>query len=263
MNFNDEYGVPSLFMRLYSVWFRFIRVYISHFISYSFPPFFEPLIFLAGMGLGLGAFVPNMGNMSYISFLASGLIATSAMFTSAYECTFGTLVRLEFDRVYDGVLGAPISPRDLIIGEILFAGTKGLFFSFAVLVVIWVTGIISYPLSILAVFVGLLTGLMFGALSMFVTSFVKDFNHFSFYLTGFISPMFFFSGVVFPLENLPGVLRYIAEVVPLTHVVRLSRAFCVPGTFGIDALYDFLYCVVFIFVVGYFAVKGLKKRMID
>lgn len=262
MNYNDEYKLPSLFRRIMSVWYRHVKVYNSSFFSNAFPPFFEPLIFLAGLGIGFGGFIPNMGTVSYTLFLASGLIVTSSMYTASFECTFGTFIRLEFDKVYDGMLGAPISPGNLILGEILFAGTKGFFFSFAVLVVIWVTGIISYPLSVVAALVGFITGIMFGTLSMFITSFIKNINHFNFYFTGLLSPMFFFSGVVFPIEKLPKALIVIAEVIPLTHVVRMARAFCIPGRLNYYLTFDLLYCIVFILVTGWFAVKGLKKRMI-
>ena len=262
MSFNNEYSVPSLFHRTLSVWLRHVIVYKSNFFSNAFPPFLEPLISLAGLGLGLGAFIQTMGNMSYILFLASGLIVTSAMFTAAYECTFGTFIRLEFDKVYDGMLGAPLSPNNLMVGEILFAGTKGFFFSFAVLLVIWVAGIVNYPLSILATLVGFITGVMFGSLSMFITSFVKNINHFNFYFTGLLSPMFFFSGVVFPLESLPPALRNVAEVVPLTHVVRLARALSVPDTLKLSLLLDLAYCIVFAIIFGWLAIRSLRKRMI-
>lgn len=263
MNYSNNYKPPTLLQRIYSVWYRHTRVYNSSFLSNAFPPFFEPLIFLAGLGIGIGGYIQNMGAMSYMLFLASGLIVTSSMYTASFECSYGTFIRLEFDKVYDGMLGAPISTNDLIIGEIIFAGTKGFFFSFAVLVVMWVTGIISYPLSVLAALVGFITGLMFGTLSMFITSFINNINHFNFYFTGLLSPMFFFSGVVFPLETLPKALAYVAEAVPLTHVVRMARAFCVPEGLSYYLLYDLLYCVIFITITGILAVRGLKKRMIE
>lgn len=262
MSFSDANTYPTLNKRITSIWYRHFRVYISNFFSNAFPPFLEPIIFLAGMGIGIGAYIQNMGPMSYVLFLASGLLVTSSMYTASFECTFGTFIRLEFDKIYDGMLGAPISPQNLIIGELLFVGTKGFFFSFAVLVVIWILGIINYPLSILTIFVGFLTGIMFGTLSMLITSFVRNINHFNFYFTGLLTPMFFFSGVVFPIENLPKALVFVAEIVPLTHVVRLSRAFCVPDNLNPGLLLDLLYCVVFILIVGGFAINGLKKRMI-
>src|SRR3990172_5173168 len=147
------------------------------------------------------------------------------MFTPAYEGPFGTFIRLEFEKVYDGMLAAPITVNDLIIGEIIWAGTKGLFFTFAVLTVLAVFQIIRLPQGLLAPLVGFLTGVMFATLSLWITSFVKTIQHFNFYFTGIISPMFFFSGVVFPISDLPQPwLRFAAEILPLTHCVRLSRA---------------------------------------
>lgn len=262
MKVSEEYKTPSLLQRLFSVWFRHVRVYTSNFYSNAFPPFFEPIIFLAGLGIGLGALLPKMENMNYLLFLASGLIVTSSMFSASYECTFGTFIRLEFEKVYDGMLGAPISTNNLIVGEILFVGVKGLFFSFAVLAVTWIFGIIKYPLSIMTIFVGFITGIMFAALSMFITSFVNNINHFNFYFTGLISPMFFFSGVVFPIENLPRALAYVAEIIPLTHVVRTARAFCVPGLLNFGLLLDLVYCILFTIVFGWLAIRGIKKRLI-
>lgn len=263
MNCSREYNVPGLINRIMSVWYRHERVYDSNFLSNAFPPLLEPLILLAGLGIGFGSYIRTMGDMNYLLFLASGIIVTSSMYTAAMECTYGTFIRLEYDKVYDGMLGAPLLPNDLIIGEILFAGTKGFIFALAVLLVTWITGIISYPLSIAAAFVGFICGIMFGTLSMWITAMVKNINYFNFYFTGLLSPMFFFSGAVFPIENLPVSLRYVAEIIPLTHVVRMARAFCVPGRLGGYLWFDLLYCAAFILITGWLAATGLKKRMID
>ncbi|MDX9872896.1 MAG: ABC transporter permease, partial [Clostridia bacterium] len=194
MSYNNEHRVPSVWARIYSVWYRHERVYNAYLVSNSFPSILEPLIMLAALGFGLGGFIPDFNGISYLLFLASGLPVTTAMFTSAYECTYGTFVRLEYDKIYDGILGAPISPTDLLLGELLFAGTKGFLFSLAVLAVGWVMQIITYPLSVLAAVAGFLCGVMFASLSLLITSFVKNMNHFNFYFTGILSPMFFFSG---------------------------------------------------------------------
>lgn len=263
MSCSDNFGVPSWWCRVRAVWFRHIRVYTSNLWSNALPPFLEPLIFLAGLGIGLGAYVEDVGQINYILFLASGVIMTSSMYTAAFECSYGTFIRLEFDKVYDGMLGAPISPADLIIGEILFAGSKSTFFALAVLVVTWLLGIITSPWSIGAVLVGFLCGIMFATLSLWITAWVKNINHFNFYYTGFLSPMFFFSGIVFPLESLPQYARWGAETLPLTHVVRIARAFCIPEQFGWYLLIDLLYCLLMILVTGRLAIRSLRKRMID
>jgi lipooligosaccharide transport system permease protein len=239
-----------------------MRVYTRNLFSNAFPPFLEPLIFLAGIGLGLGAFISTMGGMPYMTFLATGLPVTASMWAASYECTFGTFIRLEFDKSYDGMLAASIKASDLIIGEILWVATKGFLFALAVLVVVSVFRIAPFPVSLAAAFAGFLTGMMFGAVSMFVTSFVQTINHFNFYFTGLLSPMFFFCGVVFPVEQLPSYLRPVAEAMPLTHTVRMTRAICL---MHYDPLlpWGVLYCIAFIALFGALAIAGLRKRLID
>ena len=262
MRTSDHMAYPPLSQRLFSVWYRHMRVYTKNLVSNGLPPFLEPMLFLAGVGLGLGRYITQtMEGLPYIEFLGTGLLVTASMFTAAYECTFGTFIRMEFEKAYDGMLAAPITVNNLIVGEIIWAGTKGLFFSFAVLCVLSVFRIIHLPHGLLAPLVGFLTGLMFGTLSLFITSFVKTINHFNFYLTGFVSPMFFFGGVVFPVSKLPSSVRFIAEVVPLTHVVRVARAICI-DRYSLGLSGDLIYIIVFIAVFGTLAVKRLRGRLI-
>ena len=253
---------PNLYHRLYSVWYRHMRVYTSHLFSNGFPPFVEPLIFLAGIGFGLGVYIDEMEGLPYREFLGTGLLVTTAMFTAAFECSFGTFIRLEYHKVYDGMLAAPLTSDDLIIGEILWAGTKGFFFSAAVLVILTLFGVVRMPHALAAPIIGFITGIMFSTMSLLVTSFVKTINHFNFYFTGFISPMFFFSGVVFPISNLPKVIRPITEIIPLTHAVRLVRAVCTSNYQSI-LLWDIVYIGLFIAVFGYLATKRLRKRLVS
>jgi len=253
---------PSLAQRLFSVWYRHVRVYTKNLISNGLPPFLEPLLFLLGVGLGLGKYITqSMEGLSYLEFLGTGLLVTAAMFTSAYECTFGTFIRLEFEKVYDGMLAAPITVNDLIVGEIIWAGTKGVFFTFAVLCVLTAFRIVRLPEGLLTPLVGFITGVMFATLSLWVTSFVKTINHFNFYLTGIISPMFFFSGVVFPISNLPPSVRFVAEIVPLTHCVRLARAVCI-GHYPPSLLLSLAYAVIFTALTGWLAIRRLRRRLV-
>lgn len=253
---------PSLARRLYSVWFRHFRVYTKNLISNGLPPFFEPLFFLLGVGLGLGTYVGVINGVTYIQFLAAGVIVSPAMYTSAFECSFGTFIRLEFDKVYDGMLAAPMTVENLLVGEILFAGTKSVIFSASVLVVIALFGLVPSPMALLTPFVGGLTGLMFAALSLYVTSFVKNINHFNFYFTGLLTPLFFFSGIVFPLESLPRWLQLLALAFPLAHPTIIIRALCFndlrPGL-----LWNGLYILVFTLFFAFLSVRRLKKRIIS
>jgi lipooligosaccharide transport system permease protein len=258
---SSEPQPPALASRLLSVWYRHMRVYTRNLISNGLPPFLEPVIFLVGIGLGLGRYIASMDGVSYLIFLATALPATSAMFTSAYECTFGTFVRMEFQKSYDGMIASPVTVADLFVGEVLWAGTKGLFFSACVVIVMAAFGAVPLPMGLFAVPVGFLTGAMFGALSLFVTSFVNNINHFNFYFTGFLSPMFFFSGTVFPLASLPRGLRPLAEIAPLTHAVRLTRDLTL-SRFSWILLADLGFVAVVTIVAGYAAIRRLRRRIV-
>jgi lipooligosaccharide transport system permease protein len=255
-------GRPSIVHRLYSVWFRHVRVYSKNLISNALPPFLEPLIFLVGLGLGLSRYIGVMEGLPYVEYLASGLMMTAAMFTAAFECSFGTYIRLEFDKVYDGMLGAPITADNLLVGEILWAGTKGLVFSLSVLIIVGVFGIRPVGQMLLAPLVGFLTGTMFGALGFLVTSWVSNINQFNFFFSGFISPMFFFSGVVFPVDNLPAVVRPISEALPLTHPVRVTRAFST-GEFDPILWWDLAYMVLLTIGVGAWSIRRLRRKLVQ
>ncbi len=251
---------PPLSTRLYSVWYRHMRVYTKNLISNGCPPFLEPLIFLAGIGLGLGKYIASMDGVSYIEYLAVGLVITSSMYTAAFECTFGTFIRLEYDKVYDGMLAAPITVNNLFVGEILWAGTKGFFFSTCVLIVVCSFRILPISFTLLMPLVGFITGVMMATVSLLVTSFVKDINHLNFFFTGFLSPMFFFSGIVFPISSLPGFIQPLAELFPMTHPVRMVRALS-NAHFEPVLIFDALYCVVVVFITGYFAISRLQRRL--
>jgi lipooligosaccharide transport system permease protein len=239
-----------------------MRVYTKNFITNAFPPFLDPFIFLAGIGIGLGVSIGTMDGVPYVQFLATGLLVSTAMFTSAFECSYGTFIRLEFDKVYDGMIAAPLTAENIFLGEILWAGVKGFLFSLAVLIIIKLFGFVPSLTSFLTPFVGLLTGLMFASIAMFITSLVNSIDQFNFFFTGFLSPMFFFSGVVFSISSLPGFFRIIAEIVPLTHTVRLARAICF-NRYDISLLFDILYIIAFILIFGYLGISRLKKKIVD
>lgn len=253
---------PPLPHRLYSVWYRHVRVYSKNLISNGLPPFLEPLVFLVGIGLGLGSYIDRMSGFPYLEYLASGLLVTAAMFTAAFECTFGTFIRLEFDKVYDGMLAAPITVNNLLVGEIIWAGTKGFVFTFSVMVIVAAFGVLPLGNIILTPFVGFATGAMFASIGLLITGFVKTINHFNFFFSGVISPMFFFSGVVFPVENLPRVVHPITEILPLTHSVRLARGLALEQLTP-SLWWDLLYVVVITVAVGFFAIRKLRGRLVD
>jgi lipooligosaccharide transport system permease protein len=253
--------VPPFPARIGAVWFRHMRVYTRNLFSNALPPFIEPLIFLMGIGLGLGANIGPMQGLPYIRFLAFGLLMTAAMFTAAFEMSYGTYIRLMFDKIYDSMMGAPLTALDIMLGEILWCGTKGAVFTASVLIVCLAFGALPVGWIILSPAIGFLTGLIFAVLALLVTTFVSTISNFNFFFSGLLSPMFFFSGVVFPLSSLPPFLLPVAEALPLTHPVRLVRGFATG--FDVIHLWDLAYCALFIGLVGWVAIRRIIRKLVD
>jgi lipooligosaccharide transport system permease protein len=170
---------PGIVKRLYSVWYRHYKVYTKNLLSNGFLPFIEPLVFLGGMGLGLGGYIANVDNTPYIKYLAMGLPLSSAMFTAAFECSYGTFYRMEYSKTYEGMLTGPLTVTDLFLGEIIWCGTKGAFYASAVISVFVACGTIPFTISLILIpFIGALVGLMFGGFSLVFVTFVKSMSCF-------------------------------------------------------------------------------------
>ena len=111
-------------------------------------------------------------------------------------------------------------------------------------------------------FVGFIVGAMFAPLSLLYTSFVTDINHLNFYISGLLTPMFMFSGIMFPVSNLPKWAQVIVNIFPLVHAVNIERALC-GQYFSVSLIWNLLYCIVFIFLIGFLATKKLRHRMMN
>jgi lipooligosaccharide transport system permease protein len=132
----------------------------------------------------------------------------------------------------------------------------------AVLVIISAFGLVNFATALLTPFVGFLTGFLFAAIGLLTTSFVKNMNHFNFFFTGLLSPMFMFCGTIFPISNLPPALQVFAEVLPLTHPVRLGRVAATNSGWELSLLWDLAYTVVVAVLVMALAAKRLERRIV-
>ena len=162
--------------------------------------------------------------MPYRSYIASGILVTSAMFTGVYECTFGAFVRLVFQKAYDAMLGTHLRISEIFTGELIFTGTKGAAFSTIVMIITTLFGVKINPWCTLVPVIGFFTGYLFGAIGFVITSFIKTINNFNFFLTGVVTPMFFLSGAFFPIRGIHPAVDVLSWLNPLTHSVELSRA---------------------------------------
>lgn len=215
----------GLFWSLFGVWHRHYCVYRRTLLANSMPPVLEPLFFFTAVAFGLGGYLvqTQFAGLDYRTFVATGLIVASAMFTAVFETTFGTFVRLVFQKTYDAMLGTHLRVGEIFAGEMMFAGTKGAVFSTIVLLVTWALGVWPTAWCVLVPLLGFLTSYLFAAIGLVVTSFVKMINNFAFFTTGVITPMFFFSGTFFPIRGHFMALDVVSYLIPLTPSIELVR----------------------------------------
>ena len=211
--------------RAFRVWQRNFTVYTKLYKSSLALNFVEPILYLAALGLGLGAFVKEINGVPYIKFIAPGIIASSSMFAAIYECTYGTYVRMTYQKTFDAILSTPVNVDDLIAGELIWGATKSLLYGTIIIIVISLFGLVDSPFIILVVPILFISGLIFAEISVIFTAVVPGIDSFNYFYTLLMTPMFLFSGIFFPLDNLPPVVLKIAFFTPLYHLVNICRAF--------------------------------------
>ncbi len=212
-------------------WTVYTKLYKSSFAL----NFVEPVLYLVAMGMGLGVFVNDINGQPYIKFIGPGIIASSSMFAAVYECTYGTYIRMTFQKTFDAILATPVNLDDLIAAELAWAAVKSVMYGLTIMLVVALFGLVDSPLLLLAVPVIFLCGLIFAEISMITTALVPGIDSFSYFYTLFMTPLFLFSGVFFPVEALPGAVAGIAWFTPLYHLVIICRAFAagnVTSVFG-------------------------------
>lgn len=186
--------------------------------------FIEPMLYLSAMGLGLGGLVGEINGLPYIQYLAPGLVASSAMWAAAFECTYDSFVRMSIQRTYHAIMATPITVEEVVVGEMLYGIFKSVLYGSVILLVLLALGLVASPLALLAPLVLVAGGLIIAELGMLWTSLAPRIDSFNYFFTLIISPMFLFAGIFFPLAGMPGWVAKLAWGTPLFHMVKLIRA---------------------------------------
>ena len=185
--------------------------------------FGEPFLYLLGLGYGLGLFIGEMMHMPYLTFLASGILASSAMNTASFEAMFSVYTRMVPQRTYEAILATPVEVQDVLAGEMLWCATKCLINGSAILIVATLLGAVHDWRAVFAIPVIFLTGLCFAGPAMIMTARAQGYDFFNYYVTLLLTPMFILSGVFYPVSSLPSWLQTAVQVLPLAHAVDLLR----------------------------------------
>jgi len=247
--------------RAFRVWQRHATVYTKLYKSSIALNFVEPILYLAAMGLGLGAFVKEINGIPYVKFIAPGIIASSAMFAATYECTYGTYVRMTYQKTFDAVLATPVNINELVAGEVIWGATKSALYGTIIISVIALFGLVDSPWIIFLIPLLFISGLIFAELSVIVAAIVPGIESFNYFYTIVMTPMFLFSGIFFPLDTLPPIISKIAFFTPLYHLVNICRSFSSGILKG--ALSDIAWIFVVVVLLTPYPFRLLRKRIIE
>lgn len=222
--------------------------------------FVEPTLYLVALGFGLGAFVKEINGVPYINFIAPGIIASSSMFAATFECTYGTYVRMTYQKTFDAILATPVNLDDLVAGELMWGATKSLFYGLIIMIVISLFGLVDSPLITLTIPVLFFSGLLFAAISVVVTAIVPGIDSFNYFYTLFMTPLFLFSGIFFPLDTLPPIISKIAFFTPLYHLVNICRSLS-SGLLS-ATMWDIIWILAVVILLTPYSFRLMRRRII-
>lgn len=201
--------------------------------------FFEPLFYLLGIGLGLGAIVPPIDGVSYSAFVAPGLLASSCLNGAITDGFFNVHFKLHHQKTYDGILATPMRVPDVAFGELLWALGRGSVYAAAFLTVLFALGHVrGEPLllsrwALLAWPAAVLAAASFSAMAVCLTTIARKVQHFDTVMGLFVMPMFLFSGIFVPVTRFPEPVQWMLRATPLYHAVSMLRQLTT-GTVGIS-----------------------------
>ena len=218
-----DYSLPRFSLRAFAVWRRNFLVWRKLAIPSLLGNLADPMIYLFGLGYGLGGLLPQVGGVTYIAFLASGTVCGSTMNAASFEALYSSFSRMHMQKTWEAIMNAPVSLDDVMLGELLWAAAKASLSGVAILAVIWMLGFVASPLALWALPVIFITGLCFAAMGLIITALAPSYDFFMYYFTLFITPMVLLCGVFFPTNQLPPLVQTIAAWLPLTHAVALIR----------------------------------------
>jgi len=219
--------VPSrrfeLSLRWIPVWRRNLLVWRKLAIASVLGNIADPLLYMLALGYGIGSFVPEIGGMKYIAFIGTGMVCQSAMFTASFEAMYSAFSRMHVQRTWDAIINAPIALDDVVFAEWIWAASKSVISVIAILVVIMVLGFGHSWLAIWVIPLGFVVGLTFAAFGLVMTALAKNYDFFTYSITLFQTPMLLLSGVYFPVDQMPPLLRGFAAALPLSHAIDIAR----------------------------------------
>ncbi|HEX2140964.1 MAG TPA: ABC transporter permease [Candidatus Limnocylindria bacterium] len=228
--------------------------------------FFEPLFYLLGIGFGLGTFVQTVEvrpglEIPYAAFVAPGLLAMSCLNGAIAETIFNVFFRLNYERIYEGMMATPLGIRDIAIGELIWSLFRGTLYAAAFVGVMFMLGLVFSPWVLLVVPGAILLGAAFSAAGLATTSFLRTVQDFDLPMGLVVMPMFLFGGVFFPIAVYPEPVQILVQALPIYRGVHLFRGLST-GTLDAWMLFDVAYLLVLTAIGLTIAMRQMERRLI-
>jgi lipooligosaccharide transport system permease protein len=199
--------------------------------------------------------------VDYLTFVAPGIIVTTSIMQATFECTYGSYFRMAFQSTFDAIISTPVSPEEVSLGEISWGATRAVINAAALMVSLAIFGRLELVWAPVILALQFLVGVQFAALSLLITSKVRQTEYFNFFLSGVIFPVQMLTGAFFPLSRIPEVLQPVAWAVPLTSAIDLTRGIML-DRLGAHSLLELAYLLVTTLVFTELALRSMRRRLI-
>jgi lipooligosaccharide transport system permease protein len=236
-------------------------VYRKDFLANISPTLADPALMMTALGLGLSPFIGQIDGHTYAQFLAPGMVATTALFTAFFECSYGFYVRMTFESVFKAMLTTPVGVREIVIGEFLWVFIRAALMAAGVGLVLALMGLLPNVWAIFIFpFIGGLLAVPCGAIGLLAASQVRNINQFQTVYSFLIAPIYFLSGVFFPLTDRP-ILTVIVQFSPFYHGVRLLQMTAWGRSSVTEAAFRVAILFLFTVVLGGWAFRTIRQKL--
>ena len=241
---------------------RDVVIFRRYWKATTFSSIVQPTIYLLAFGLGFGSLVSHVGHVRYVEYVATGVVATAVLFSSAFPGMFNTFIRWQFQRTYDALLAAPVDVEELITAEMLWISFRAGVYGVAPLIVGFFFHLTPQWGMFLVPLIGFLAGFGFAGFGVLIAAVAKTIDNFNYVTSAVLTPMFLVAGTFFPISALPGVLGTIALFNPLYHCVALVRDASL-NTFTTGDFVHVAVLTVWALLTWRLAVWRMRLRLID
>jgi lipooligosaccharide transport system permease protein len=226
--------------------------------------FFEPVLYLLSIGIGVGALVgdltlPSGRVVEYAVFVAPAMLAVSAMSGALSETTFNFFFKMKYSKTFDAILATPVKPFEIALGELAWAMVRSSVYTGAFLVVMVALGLTSPGWALAALPATLLVGLAFGGVGMAISTLMRGWQDFDLLTTGQFA-LFLFSGTFSPVQDYPAAMEIVVWLTPLYHAVELVRGLVI-GEPSWGLLGDAAYLLVMMAAGLTFAARRIQRTL--